>query len=106
MKDPNLKTRRTRNSFPVNKLVYTQTIFPVHVPVGGIRYRNANIDQADKHDHSFNEALKMTKTYFVTWAINVQAGSPSEAAVKARSEMNNPDNWQFHLSVEEIESEV
>jgi hypothetical protein len=65
-----------------------------------------NIDQAGKHDHSFKEAFKMTKQYFVTWAINVEAESPEEAVIKAQSEMNDPDNWQFHSSVEETEDEV
>lgn len=48
----------------------------------------------------------MTKNYFVTWASNIQAESPEEAAVKARAEMNDPDNWQFNSSVEETGDEI
>jgi hypothetical protein len=48
----------------------------------------------------------MTKTYFVTWAINIQAESPAEAVIKAMAEMEDTGNWQFHSSVEEIGSEV
>lgn len=48
----------------------------------------------------------MTKKYFVTWAINVQAESPAEAIVKAMAEMENPENWQFQSSVEETGAEI
>ena len=45
------------------------------------------------------------RTFLVSWSGKIEAESAPEASVKALAALNDPDEWQFNASVEEIESE-